>query len=109
MVEQRSPKPLAGVRFPHRPHMEDRIQKLEKEVELIKERNLRVQADKAWEVSWTRRLFIAVASYVIAGVWMVLINDTFPWLKAFVPAAGYLLSVQSLPFIKRWWHRNNRT
>ena len=72
---------MSGVRFPHRPHMEEeRIQNIEREIELIKERNLRVEADKAWEVSWTRQLFIAV-----------------------VPAVGYLLSTLSLPFIKKWW------
>jgi hypothetical protein len=86
--------------------MEEKIKKLEKEIELIKERNLRVEADKAWEVSWTRQLFIAVSTYIIAGIWLVVIHDVFPWLKAFVPAAGYILSVQSLPFIKKWWTKN---
>jgi len=86
--------------------MEPQIQNLEKEIELIKERNLRVETDIAWEVSWTRQLFIAVSTYIIAGIWLVVIHDVFPWLKAFVPAAGYLLSVQSLPFIKKWWTEN---
>ncbi len=31
--------------------MEEKLQKLEKEVAAIKERNLRVEADKAWETS----------------------------------------------------------
>jgi len=48
--------------------MENRIQNLEKEVELIKERNLRVEAEKGWEVSWSRRLFISISTYLIAGV-----------------------------------------
>lgn len=86
--------------------MEEKIQKLEKEIEIIKERNLRVGMDKAWEVSWTRQLFIAISTYIIAGIWLVVINDVFPWLKAFVPAAGYLLSTLSLPFIKKWWIKN---
>jgi len=87
--------------------MEERIQKLEKEIEIIKERNSRVETDKAWEISWSRRLFIAVSTYIIAGIWLVLIHDTLPWLKAFVPAVGYLLSTLSLPFIKKWWIKNN--
>lgn len=76
---------------------------LEQEVEIIKQRNKRVEADKAWEVSWTRRLFIAASTYVIAGIWLMLIRDTYPWLKAFVPTGGYLLSTLSLPFVKQWW------
>ena len=88
--------------------MDDRLQKLESEIEEIKERNFRVEGDKAWEVSWTRSLFIACSTYVIAAVWLLIIKDSLPWLKAIVPAVGYLLSVQSLPFIKRWWLKNRK-
>ena len=76
---------------------------LEQEIAQIKERNARVETDKAWERSWTRRLFIAAVTYLIASIWLVLIHDTSPFLKALVPAAGYLLSTLSLPFIKNWW------
>ncbi len=80
---------------------------LEQEINLIKERNSRVEADKGWEVSWTRRIFIAASTYTIAAVWLVVIKDTVPLLKALVPAIGYLLSTLSLPFIKSWWIKNN--
>lgn len=76
---------------------------IEKELQIIKDRNRRVETDKAWERSWTRRLFIAGVTYVIAGIWLVLINDSYPWLKAFVPTLGYILSTLSLPAVKRWW------
>ncbi len=99
---------MSGVRFSHRPHMEERIQKLEKEIEIIKARNVKVESDKAWEVSYVRRLFIAVSTYIVASVWLVIVvKDTFPLLKAFVPPVGYLLSTLSLPFIKKWWVKNN--
>jgi hypothetical protein len=87
--------------------MQEKIQNLEKEIEIIKQRNFRVEADKAWEKSYSRRLFIAVSTYVVAGIWLIVINDTFPLLKAFVPALGYLLSTLSLPFIKKWWIKDN--
>lgn len=77
----------------------------QEEIELIKERNRRVETDKAWELSWTRRLFITAITYVVAGVWLVIINESLPWLKAFVPTIGYVLSTLSLPFIKRRWIR----
>ena len=94
--------------IPRGPAMEERLQKLEEEVGSIKERNFRVESDKGWETSWTRRLFITISTYVIAGVWLVMIDDSFPWLKAFVPSAGYLLSTLSLPFIKKWWIAHNK-
>ncbi len=76
---------------------------IQNEIQAIKERNQRVEMDKKWETSWIRRIFITLITYVIAGIWLVLINDTYPWLKAFVPTGGYVLSMLSLPFIKRWW------
>ena len=79
---------------------------IEAEIQSIKARNERVEQDKAWEISWARRLFIAASTYVIAGVWLLLINDTYPFLKAFVPSVGYILSTLSLPFVKKWWIKN---
>lgn len=76
---------------------------IEREVATIKERNQRVEADKAWETSWTRRLFIALVTYLTAGVWLEVIHDQYPWLKAIIPAVGYLLSTLSLPLVKQWW------
>jgi len=87
--------------------MEERVKNLEREISEIKARNIKVEADKAWEVSSARRLFILVSTYIIAGIWLAVIKDSFPWLKAFVPPAGYLLSTLSLPFVKNWWLKNH--
>lgn len=76
---------------------------IEKEIEIIKERNRRVEADKGWEVSWTRRLFIMATTYLIAVWWLMLIDEKSFWLKAVVPTGGYFLSTLSLSFIKKWW------
>tara|TARA_Y100000310_G_scaffold73282_1_gene69451 strand:- start:2153 stop:2410 length:258 start_codon:yes stop_codon:yes gene_type:complete len=79
--------------------MEDSMQK----IDAILERNKRVEFDKAWEVSFTRRLVIVVITYAVAVVWLLLIDETIPLLKAVVPVAGYILSTLSLPFIKKSW------
>ena len=76
---------------------------IEEEIQNIRERNKRVEIDKAWETSWTRRMFITVVTYIIASIWLLVIHDTKPLLKALVPTIGYLLSTLSLPFIKSWW------
>lgn len=76
---------------------------VEKEIGTIKERNQRVELDKAWEQSLTRRLFISAVTYLAAGIWLMLVNDSHPWLKALIPASAYFLSTLSLPFIKSWW------
>ena len=69
----------------------------------IRTRNERVELDKAWETSWTRRLSIAAITYVIAAWFMYRIGVNNPFLNALVPTGGFLLSTLSLGFIKRWW------
>jgi len=83
--------------------MEERIQKIERELEEIKERNNRVEYDKAWETSTFRVLSIAAITYIVASIVMWLIGSSAFYLNALVPVVGYLLSTQSLPAVKRWW------
>jgi hypothetical protein len=83
--------------------MEDKLKQLESEIEQIKERNLRVEGDKAWERSAFRRVLILVVTYIIASIVMYTIGVTNYLLNALIPTVGYLLSTLSLPPIKRWW------
>jgi hypothetical protein len=80
----------------------------DKEILDIKERNNRVESDKAWETSKTRKLVIFVLTYMVAAVWLYLIKDPNFFLNAFVPCLGWLLSTLTLPFIKRWWIEKNK-
>ena len=41
------------------------LEKLEQEISKIKERNKRVELDKKWETSWTRRLCICILTYIV--------------------------------------------
>ena len=87
--------------------MQEKIENLEKEIKIIKERNRRVEADKAWETSWFRIFFIAAITYIIAAIVLYFIGAKNFLLNALVPTIGYFLSTQSLPAIKRWWIRRN--
>ena len=80
---------------------------IEERLAKIEERNARVEADKAWETSWTRRIAIAAITYVIASAWLFVIADTSPWLKALVPVGGYILSTLTMPLFKQWWLRSS--
>ena len=73
------------------------------ELQKIHERNARVEADKAWETSKTRRVLIALLTYGVVVVFLLVIDAPNPFLAALVPAAGFVLSTLSLPFIKSWW------
>ena len=76
---------------------------LEAEIRLIKERNQRVESDKAWETSWFRRGLIAVITYAVASLALYVIGVTDFYLAAFIPTLGFLLSTLTLPAVKRWW------
>lgn len=83
--------------------MEEKIQKLEKEIATINERNLRVETDKAWEVSKFRIFSITIITYIIAALVLYFIGAKNFLLSALVPTVGFFLSIQSLPIVKKWW------
>lgn len=76
---------------------------LQKEIELIKQRNLRVEADKAWEQSVTRIGTICLITYLITGIVFFQIRVPNPFANALIPTIAFFLSMQSLPFLKKWW------
>lgn len=76
---------------------------LQQQIDDITQRNARVETDKAWETSWTRRLSIALATYAFALIWLLIIKNDQPLLTAFVPTVGYILSTITLTSIKKRW------
>lgn len=79
---------------------------LQKEINAIKLRNQRVEKDKAWETSTTRKVSIAVLTYLTILLFFIVIKVENPLMSAIVPTIGFLLSTISLPFIKKWWLNN---
>ncbi len=72
-------------------------------LEKIIERNKRVEKDKAWEVSKTRRFIISLLTYLVVVIFLKLIKAPHPYLNALIPCAGFLLSTITLPFVKKIW------
>ncbi len=75
----------------------------------IQERNARVELDKAWETSKTRRAVIAGMTYIVATLYMMSLGVSQPMLNALIPTGGYLLSTLSLLFIKEAWLKKIKT
>lgn len=75
-------------------------------VEAIENRNRRVEGDKAWEASSTRKIFIAVVTFLIIGAYMWFIGVPNPFMNALIPTAGFLLSTLSLGLVKQLWLKN---
>ena len=84
------------------------IKDLEKELEEIKERNKRVELDKKWETSMTRKMCIAVLTYIVVIVYTILTNKiSNVFLSSLVPVIGFTLSTLSLKVVRRIWEKKN--
>ncbi|MGE5042471.1 MAG: hypothetical protein ACM3IJ_06255 [Candidatus Levyibacteriota bacterium] len=79
------------------------LQELEQKIEKIEKRNKSVEADKAWETSITRKILIAVFTYIAIALYLGFIVGINPWVNAIVPSVGFLLSTLTLPFFKKLW------
>ena len=80
---------------------------IEEEINQIKERNKKVELDKKWETSWTRRLCICVLTYIIVVIYSYVIskyNNIF--LSSLVPVIGFTLSTLSLKIVRNMWQKN---
>jgi len=75
----------------------------EKEIELIKKRNKKVEADKAWETSWTRRGLIAIITYFTIVSFFIVAGLPNAFVNAIVPTLGFLLSTIGLGIFKKVW------
>ncbi len=79
---------------------------LEKEIEEIKKRNIRVEKDKAWETSFTRKACIAVLTYIVVVSYTFIIKSIDNvFLSSLVPVIGFLLSTLSLKIIRKIWEK----
>lgn len=82
---------------------------LEQEIEKIKERNKKVELDKAWETSWTRRICICVLTYIVVVIYSIMINEISNIaLSSLVPVIGFILSTLSLKIIRNIWEKYNK-
>ena len=82
------------------------LKSLEKEILLIKQRNKKVELDKAWETSATRKVLIAIFTYIIISLFLFSAGIENPWLNAIVPSVAFIFSTLSLPFFKTWWAKH---
>ena len=83
---------------------------LVQEIAQIKLRNKRVELDKAWETSWTRKICIMILTYIVVIIYSHLIrNNNNIFLSSLVPVIGFTLSTLSLKLIRKKWEKNKTT
>ena len=81
------------------------IEDLKKELDEIKARNIRVEADKAWETSLTRKLLILILTYIVIVIFFLVAKLPEPFANAVVPSVAFVLSTLTVPLFKNWWFK----
>lgn len=75
----------------------------EEEINLIHCRNKKVEADKAWETSKTRKIVVTVLTYFVMICVMYVLKMPNPFISAIIPTLGYVLSTLSAGAVKKIW------
>ncbi len=84
------------------------LDELKKEVADIKTRNARVEQDKSWEISSTRKVTIAILTYIVIVLFFFVSKLGNPFINAIIPTLGFLLSTLSISIFKNWWIKWNK-
>ena len=79
------------------------LEELQLDIEAIKQRNRRVEADKAWETSWTRKVIILLLTYAVIVIFFYFAQLPQPFANAIVPSVAFVLSTLTVPLFKKWW------
>ena len=80
-----------------------KMKSLETRLKIIEERNKRVEIDKTWETSFTRRGLLMLFTYLAIGFYLKAANIEKPWTNAIVPAVAFMLSTLTMPFFRKLW------
>ena len=82
------------------------MKSVKSELRAIKERNARVELDKAWETSFTRKIIIAVLTYLVIVIFFYFARLPKPFVNSIVPSLAFIISNLSLPIFKKIWMKN---
>ncbi len=82
------------------------LKEIEERIAKIEERNKRVELDKTWETSWTRKICIMILTYIVVIIYSYLIrNIDNVFLSSLVPVIGFTLSTLSLSIVRKVWEK----
>ena len=74
---------------------------IEEEINLIRCRNRKAEADKAWEISNMRKIAVALTAYFVMICVMYVLKMENPFIGAIIPTLGFILSTVSDDLVKK--------
>jgi hypothetical protein len=81
----------------------DELETLESRITALEQRNKKVELDKAWETSASRRTAIIVVTYLVVLGFLFIIKNDKPFINAIVPSIGFFLSPMAVGWLKKFW------
>ena len=81
------------------------LEEIDSRLQDIESRNKRVENNKSWELSWIRRVAIALLTYFTIVVYHLLIGADNAFVISLVPVLGFVLSTLSLQFIRQQFEK----
>jgi hypothetical protein len=78
---------------------------IKNEIKEIKKRNERVELDKAWETSYTRKIAIVILTYLVVVIFFFSANLPKPFINSIVPSLAFTISTLTLPWFKIIWEK----
>ena len=94
---------------PESEDLENRLVAIEGRLAAIEMRNQRVESEKQWETSGSRKTLILAVTYLVMCLVFFSLNNPSPLLNAIVPTLGFFLSTLSFPFVSNWWVRRHNS
>ncbi|NJL46904.1 MAG: hypothetical protein HC929_04620 [Leptolyngbyaceae cyanobacterium SM2_5_2] len=81
----------------------ERLRVLEAAVEELRDRNRRVEREKGWETSLSRKILLSALTYGITALvfWKIAVPD--PLANALIPTTGYVISTLTIPWAREIW------
>lgn len=84
------------------------LEQIKKDIQEIKDRNAKVEIDKAWETSLFRKILVAVLTYIVIVLFFFFAELPSPFLNAIVPTLGFILSTLSVSLFKKVWVKGKK-
>jgi len=81
----------------------NQIEWIKNTIKKIQKRNQKVELDKAWETSFTRKIIIAILTYLVIVNFFYFAWFDKPFINAIVPTLWFLLSTLSMNFFRKIW------
>lgn len=82
------------------------IKNISEGINKLKNRNKRVEADKAWETSLTRKIIIAFLTYIVIVIFFYFAGLPKPFVNSIVPSLAFVVSTLTLPLFRKFWIKN---